>query len=131
MCSSFPYNTWKNDTCKCDTEGLLPVASLNGVVSFPSSFIRYLIDSTGKIWSYIYINVKLIYASETLACTISECAIVCNFLHVTSTFTLIYWCYRAANDKWTPRVFHSSLKEVEVNCVPSSAEILSQYYQPN
>ena len=32
MCRSFPYNTWKNKTRKCDTEGFVPVANLYGVV---------------------------------------------------------------------------------------------------
>ena len=39
----------KNDTHKCDTEGFVSVAVLNGVVSSPSLFIRYLIGRTGKI----------------------------------------------------------------------------------
>ena len=34
---------------KCDTEGFVPIVSLNGVVSFPYLFIRFLIGSTGKI----------------------------------------------------------------------------------
>ena len=33
---------------KCDTEGFVPVASLNGVVGSPSLFIRSLIGRTGK-----------------------------------------------------------------------------------
>ena len=44
----FPYNTWKNKTRKCDTEGFVPVASLCGVVGSPSSFIISLIGRTGK-----------------------------------------------------------------------------------
>ena len=33
---------------KCDTEGLVPVASLNDMVGSPSSFIISLIGRTGK-----------------------------------------------------------------------------------
>ena len=39
----------KKITHEYDTEGFVPVASLNSVVGSPSSFIRYLIGSTGKI----------------------------------------------------------------------------------
>ena len=38
----------QNNMRKCDTEDFVPVASLNGVVGLLSSFIRYLIDRTGK-----------------------------------------------------------------------------------
>ena len=39
----------QNNTRICDTEGFVPVPSLNGVVVFPSSVIRYLICKTRKI----------------------------------------------------------------------------------
>ena len=38
----------QNNTRKCDTEGFVPVASLNGVVGSPSLFIRSLIGRTIK-----------------------------------------------------------------------------------
>ena len=132
MCAvAFCTTHGQNNTHKRYTEGFLPVASLNAVVKSPSSFIRSLIGRTGNIWSVVYINAKWIYASKTLACTIRECEIVRNVLHVTLTCTLIYWCPGAAYIKWNPRVWNSSLKSVEVNWVPASDEILSQYHQPN
>ena len=108
----------QNDTRMCDTEGFSPVTSLNGVIGSPSLFIRYLIGSARKIWSVVYMNAKWIYASKNIACTISECAIVRNVLHVTSTFLLIYQCSGAANVKWTPQVWHASWNSVEGNFVP-------------
>ena len=39
----------QNKTYKSDTEDFLPVASLNGVVGSPSSFIKSFIDSAGNI----------------------------------------------------------------------------------
>ena len=48
----------KNNTYKYDTEGFVPVGSLNGMVGSSSSFNRYLIGSTGKILSVVYINAK-------------------------------------------------------------------------
>ena len=131
MCSSFPCNTWKNNTHKCDTECFVTVASLYGVVKSPSWFIRSLIGRTRNIWSVVYINVKLTYTSENIAYTIRECATVRNVLHVTSTCPLIFWCSGAANVKWTPRVWHYSLNSVKVNCDPTSAEILSKSHHPN
>ena len=110
----------KNNRHKCDTEGFVPDASLYGVVGSPSSFIRYLIVRTGKIWYVVYYNAKWIYASETLACTIRECAIVRNVLHVTSTCTFISLCSGAANSKWTPQVWNSCLNPIEVNYVASA-----------
>ena len=68
-----------------------------------------------KILSVIYINAKWIYASKTLACTIKECVIVRNIFHVTSTCPFISWCSGDANVKWTPQIWHLSLKYVEVN----------------
>ena len=76
---------------KCFTEGLLPVASLNGVVGLTSSFIRYFIGRTGKYnMLYTLMQNEYMHASETLAFTIRECEIVRNILHVTSTFPSIY-----------------------------------------
>ena len=121
----------QNNTCKCDTEVFVPFASFNGVVGSPYSFIRSLIDRTGKIWFVVYMNEKWIYAPETLECSIRECAIIRNVLHVTSNRPFIYWCSGAANFKWTLQVWHSSLNYVEVNCVPASAEILSKSHHPN
>ena len=121
----------QNKTRKCDTEGFVPVVSFRGVVGLPSSFIRSLISRTGKIWSVVYINAKWTYTSRTLACTIRACATIRNVLQVTSTCPFISWCSGAANVRRIPRVWHSSLKSVEVNCVPASAEILSKSYQPN
>ena len=109
----------------------LPVASLNGVVGSPSLFIRSLIGSTRKIWSVVYINAKWIYSSETLACTISYCEIVRNFLHFTSACLLILWCSGSANIKWTPWVWISYFNSVEVNIVPAFDEIISKSHQPN
>ena len=131
MCSSFPYNTWENNMRKCDTEGFVPAASLYGVVGSTFSFIISLIGRTGKIRYVVYINTNWIHASGTLACTIRECAIVRNVLHVTSTCPLIYWCSDAANVKWTPLVRHYSLNCVEINFVPASAEVLSKSHHPN
>ena len=42
FCSSFLYNTRKNNTRKCDTEGFLPVEYLNGVVRSMSLFNSYM-----------------------------------------------------------------------------------------
>ena len=95
----------QNNMHKCDTEGFLPVSSLNVMVRSLSLFIVSLIGSTGKIWYVLYSNKKWIYASKTLACTISECAIVCNVLHVTLTCPLISWCSVAANFKLTLWIF--------------------------
>ena len=94
----------QNNTHKWYTEGFISVASLKGVVGLPSSFIRSFIDSTRKIWYIVYINAKWIYASETLVCIISECSILCNITHVTSTCPFISWCSGAANVKRTPQV---------------------------
>ena len=121
----------QNNTRKYNTEGFVSVASFCGVVRSPSSFIISLIVRTGKIWSVVYINAKWIYASKTLACTIIECATVCNVLHVTSTCLLISCCSGAANVKQTLQVWHSSLNSVEVNYVPASAEILSKSHHPS
>ena len=38
----------ETNTRKCDTEGLVTVSSLNGVVGLPSSFIMYMIGRTRK-----------------------------------------------------------------------------------
>ena len=122
---SFRTTHGQNHTRKYDAEGFVSVSSLNGVIVSPSSFISYLIGRTRKIWYVLYINGKRIYASKTLACTIIECAIIRNVLHVTSTYRFISWCSGSANVKWTPRVWHSSLNYVEVNCFPASTEILS------
>ena len=133
----FDVSTWviafrtthgQNNTRKCDTEGLVPVASLCGVVGSPSSFIRSLIGRTRNIWSVVYINVKWTYTSGTLACTIRACATVHNVLQVTSTCPFISWCSGAANVRQTPRVWHSSLNSAKVKCVPASAEILSPHH---
>ena len=121
----------QNNTCKYDTDGFVPVASFCGVIGSPFLFIRYLIGRTGKIWYVVYINAKLIYASKTLACTIRECATVRNVLRVTSTCPFISWCSGAANVKQTLRVWHYSLKSIEVNCVPESDEIVSKSNHPN
>ena len=120
----------QNKTRKCDVEGFVPVASLCGVVGYPSSFIRSLIGRTRKIWYVVYINTKWRYTSGTLACTIRECATVRNVLQVTSTFPFISWCSGAAKVKRTLRVWHYSLNSVEVNCVPASAGIISKFQQP-
>ena len=121
----------QNNMCKCDTEGFVHVAILIIVVGSQSPFIRCLIGNTGKIWYVVYINVKWIHASETPACTIIECEIVCNVLQVTSTYLLVSWCSRSANIKWTPQVWHSSFKSLKVNWFPASAEILSKPHHPN
>ena len=121
----------KNNTPKCDTEGSIPVAILNGVVVSPSSFIRYFIGRSRKIWYVLYINTKWIYTSETLAYTIRDCTIVRNVLEVTLTCPFISWCSGAANVKWTPRAWNYFLNSFEVNCVPASAEILSKSHYPN
>ena len=118
-------------THKYGIEGLVPVASLNGVVGSPSLFIRYLICWTGKIVSVVYINEKWINSSKTSACTVRECAIVRNVLHVTLTCQFISWCSGAVNVKWTPWVWHSSLKFIEVNCDPESAEMFLMSHHLN
>ena len=56
FCTKHGQNKIRN----CDIKGFVPVASLNGVVRFPSVFMKSLIGSTGKIRSDLYINVKLI-----------------------------------------------------------------------
>ena len=71
----------KNNTCKCDNEGFVPVSSLCGVFGSPSLFIIFLIGRTGKMWYVVYVNVKWTYTSGTLACTIRECETVRNVLH--------------------------------------------------
>ena len=49
MCAvAFRTTHGQNNTCKCDTEGFVRVASLNGMVRLPPLFIRSLIDSTVK-----------------------------------------------------------------------------------
>ena len=120
----------KNNALKCDTEDFVPVAGLNYVVGSPSLFIRYLIGRNRNIQYDVYINAKWIYASETLACTIRDCAIIRNVIHVTLTCPFIYLCSRDANFKWTPRVWNYSLNSVRVNFVHASAEILSKCYHP-
>ena len=86
---------------------------------------------TGNLWSVVYINAKWIYISETLACTIRECATVRSVLHVTSTFLLISWCSGAANVRWTTIVWYYYLKYVKINCKYASTEIISKYHHPN
>ena len=83
------------------------------------------------ILSIVYINSKLIYASETLACTIRECEIVRNVLHVTLTCTFISWCSRATNFNWTQQYWHSYFNSLKLNCFPRSAEIPSKSHHPN
>ena len=112
---------WRFHTC----------CKFNVVIGSLSLFIRSLIGITGKIPYFVYINAKLIYDSKTLACTISECGIVRNVLHVTLTCLFIYLCYGDTNVKLTPRVWHSYLNSVEVNCAPASAEIIYKSHQPN
>ena len=109
----------------------LPAPSLNGVVILSSLFIRSLIGSTRRIWSVVYNNTKWIYASETLACTISDCAIVRNVLHATSTYLFITLCSGCDNIKIALQVWHYSLNSVDVNCIPASAEIISKSHHPN
>ena len=101
------------------------------MVQLPSSFIRSFIGRTRKILSVVYNNEKWIYASETPACTIRECDIVRNVMHVTLTCLFIFWFSGVNNVKWIPRVCNSSLNYVEVNCVPASADIHSKSHQPN
>ena len=132
MCAlDFRTTYGKNNTRKFDTEVFVPVASLNGVVSSLSLFIRYFIGKTGKIWSVLYITAKWICASETLACTIRDCSIVRNILRVTRTCPFISWCSGADNVNWTPWVWHSIFNSIEVNCDPTTAEILSNSHHPN
>ena len=131
MWNRFPKNTRKNNTRECDTEGLLPVAILNGVVGSPSSFIRSLIGRTGKMWSVVYMTAKWIYALKTLSCTIRECEVVSNVIHVTLTCLFIYCCSGAANVKWTPRFWNYSLNSVKINFDHPSAEILFKSHHPN
>ena len=132
MCAvAFRTTHGKNNRRECDTEGVVPIASLNGLVRSLSLFIISLIGRTGKIWSVIYINAMWIYTYETLACTIREWVIVRNVLYVTSNCPFISWCSRAANVKSTTWVWHYSLKPVQVNCFPASDEILSKSQHPN
>ena len=52
----------QNKTCKYDTEGFVPVASLYGVVGSPSSFLRSFIGRTGKYdLSYILMRNEHIF----------------------------------------------------------------------
>ena len=51
MCAvSFCTTHGYNNMHKCDTEGFVPVSSLNGVVGSLSSFIRSLIGRTEKYY---------------------------------------------------------------------------------
>ena len=132
MCAvDFRTTHGQNNTHKYDTESFVHVASLNGVVVLPCLFIRSLIGRTRKIWAAVYINAKWIYAFKTISCTIRECTIVRNILYVTSTCLFISWCSGAANVKWSPQVWHSSLNYFEVNYDPASAEILSKFHNSN
>ena len=117
----------QNRTSKCGIGGFVPVVSLGGMIGSPSSFIKYLIGSTENIWSAVYMQKKK-YASKTCACTISECAIVRNALHVTLTCLFISWCLGAAKVSQTQRVWYSSWNSVEVNWIPASAENISKSY---
>ena len=50
MCAvSFHTTHGQNKTRKYDTEGFVPVASLSGMVGFPSSFINYFVGTTSNI----------------------------------------------------------------------------------
>ena len=50
MCAvAFHTTHGQNKTRKYDTEGFVPVASLSGMVGFPSSFINYLVGTTSNI----------------------------------------------------------------------------------
>ena len=132
MCSvDFHTIHGQNNTRKCDTEDFVPVTILNCVVGFPSLSIRSLIGRTSEIWSFVYIYKNLMYTSKTVACTIRECAIVLNVIHVILNFLFISGCSGAANVKWTSWVWHLSLKSIEVNCFPASAKIISKSYHPN
>ena len=93
----------KNRTCGFGTEGFVTVSSLCVVVGSPSRFIKCLIGRTVNILSVMYMNEKCIYSSKTLACTIIECAIVCDVRHVTSIWPFISWWSVAANISRTTR----------------------------
>ena len=95
-------------TFSFDTEGFMPVDSLCGEVGSTSWFDKCLIGRTRNIWSVMYIYEKCIYLSETRACTIIECAIVRNVLHVNSTWPFIYSLSSDANDTLTPRIERTS-----------------------
>ena len=92
----------QNKTRRFDTEGLVPVASVCGVVGSPSWVIKCLIGKIVNIWWVVFINSKCMYSSETWVCTIIECAIVLNFHPVTSTWPLISWWYGSANVSCIP-----------------------------
>ena len=50
---------------------------------------------------------------------------------ITSTSPFIYWCYGAANVKWVPWFWKSSLNSIKINCDPVSDENLSKFHLPN
>ena len=124
------YNTWKNNKCKCDTEGFVPVASLNRMVGSPSLFIRYFIGITRK-YDLSYTLTQNEYNIPKSRVYHKWVRNFRNVLRVTSTCPFIYFCSRADNVKLTPQVWHALLNSVKVNCVPASAEIHSKSHQPN
>ena len=111
-----------------DTECLVPVASLCGVVGSPSWLSKYLISRIGGIWSVVYINTKCMCLSENRVCTIIECEIVRNVRHVTSTWPLIFWWSGAANFSRTTCTERPYRNSLGVNCVPFSVWIPSIYH---
>ena len=57
----------QNNTCKCDTEGFLPAASLNGMVGLPFLFIRSLIGTTKKmIYSIHYFKMNIRFQDSSM-----------------------------------------------------------------
>ena len=131
MWSFLLYNTRTEKKSRFDTEFFVPVTSLCGVVGSLSWFTKCLIGRTRNILSFVYINEKCIYSSENRACTIIECAIVCNVNHVTSTWPLIYLWSGATNAIHTPRTEIPSWNSLEVNYMQESVLIISIFHQPN
>ena len=121
----------KNKTRRFDTEGFVLVSILCVIIGSASRFIKCLIGIIGNIWWVMYINAENIHPYKTHACTIIECAIVCNVCNITSTWPLIYWWSSAANISCTPRTERPSWRSLDVNCMSESGWIQSKYHQPN
>ena len=112
------------------TEGIFSVEILCGIVGSLYWFTKGLICKTRNMRQVVWINSKCVNSSETRACTIIDCAIVCNVRHVTLTWPLIYLWYGADNLICTPRTERPSWKSLEVNCAPATVWIHSKSHQP-
>ena len=76
---------------------------------------KFLICTTGNVWSIVYINDTCIYLSEIHACTIMKCKMVGNDKYVTLSWPLIYWWYSADNASRTPHTESLSWNLLQIN----------------